>query len=1205
MRISKKAVGYVTLGLVLLLALFFLALPPLVKHIAVTRIDEATGRKSRIQKISLNPFNLTAGISGFSLSEKGSQAPFITFSSARLSLSPLSLPKRSFIVDEIHLASPYVHLVRNAPNRYNFSDLVTPKKEGGQKKEGTPLFSLNNIIVKNGTVGFEDRGIQPEKQHRVTGMSLAIPFVSNMPYLADRYVTPHFSAEINGSPFRFDGKLKPLTKAVEATVSLNLKKVNLPFYLGYVPVPLPVDVKAGRLATALELGYRVDEKTGPELRLAGDVGVDDLKVSEPKGAPVAGVGEARLSIADSRLISGTYDLRSLELQNVELWAARDRSGIWNLQRLAKGGKKPTTDIEQKPAKPHEKKPLQLKLAKLALKDGKVHLSDQVPSGGFRTDLNDFDVSMQNFSLAQGQKAPCELKFRSSKGERFAFKGELAATPVALQGKLDLNGVPLKEYYPYLRETLTSPIDGKLGLTSGIVYNDQAGLLLEKATLTAEGLAASFGQGEGFRVKSTEIKGATLDLKRNHAEVEKVGVTSGTFTLSSDKAGELSARRLLWTKATAPKTRTPSPEKKQKPKAKPAPLFSYRIHRVAASGLAVNFTDRSKEDAPLFQLSRINLTADGVTGPKQGPIPFKLAAAYGKKGGIRAAGNFTPTPLKFKGHVELDAIPLRDFDAYMPEDTSVFIAEGALDTKMALNIEKAASGMKGSFDGSLGIRSFYCQDAELDEDLLKWERLQLDRVTGTVAPFTLAINNVSLSNFYSRVIVEKDGTLNLQHLTGEEEQSKPAPAAQGAQQATAKPGGAPQPASAAGTQESPAQPHPIRIDAVTVQGGTLAFSDRHLESPFDTTFYNLGGRVSGLSSQATKLADVDLRGNLENHSPLSIRGVINPLRGDLYLDLVIAFKDIELSPLTPYSNTYLGYEIDKGKLSLDLSYKIDKKALSSQNKVFIDQFTFGKQVDNPKATKLPVRLAVALLKDRNGEIHLDLPVAGKTDDPKFSVWKVVLQMLKNLLVKAATSPFALLSSAFGSGQDFSAVIFEPGSERIAKPEQEKLLKLSQALRERPDLKVEITGYVDRERDAEGYRNEILMKKMKGEKFRRMVKEGKTREGQTQQEIEILPQEYSRYLKDVYSKEKFPKPRNALGFQKDIPDQEMKKLILSHTVVGQNELQTLAHERAEAVKAFLMTQGKLPAERLYLKSADIHKAPAKEGVPASRVEFGAGV
>jgi hypothetical protein len=1209
MHITKKALGYIVLGLVIFLALFFLALPPLVKHIAVNKIDEATGRKSRIEKVSLNPFTLSAGISGFRLSEKGSGAPFVAFSSARVSMSPLSLPKRSFIVKEIHLTSPYLHLVRNAPNHYNFSDLLTQKKET-KKKEGTPLFSLNNIIVKNGTVDFEDKALSAEKHHHITGMNLAIPFVSNMSYLADRYVTPHFSADINGAPFRFDGRLKPLTRAVEAAITINLKKVNLPFYLGYVPYPLPVDVSSGRLATALEVGYRVDERTGPELRVAGDVGLDGLKVTEPKGAPVAGLERARLNIADSWLISRRFDLRSLELEGVELWAARDRSGSWNLQRIARGGKGSKPAEAEKPAaeKSPEKRPLQLKLARLAFNDGKIHLADEVPAGGFRTDLSDLQIGLRNFSLAEGQKAPFEVKFRSSKGETVAMNGELAAKPVALQAKLDLSGVPLKEYYPYLRDTLTAPILGKVGFTTGIVYNDKDGLLLEKAVLTGEGLAASFGEGEGFKLKTAELKGLTLDLKRNRAEVETVDFKGGNFILSSGKGGELSARHLLREKMTTPaaKARAAAREKRRERGKQQSPPFSYRVHRVAGSDLAVNFTDRSKEDAPLFPLNRINFTADGITGPKQGPIPFKLTSGYGKKGRIEAAGNLTPAPFKFKGHLQLQGIPLRDFDPYLPEDTSVFIADGALDTRMALDVEKAPSGMKGNFSGSLGVRSFYCQDTELDEDLLKWERLQLERISGTVSPFTLAINNVSLSNFYSRVIVEKDGTLNLQHLRSEEEpEAKPAQAAQGTKQpapAKASKQGAPsQATAAAGTVE----PSAVRIDAITVQGGTLAFSDHHLDSPFDTTFYNLGGRVSGLSSQASKLADVDLRGNLENHSPLSIKGVINPLRGDLYLDLTIAFSDIELSPLTPYSNTYLGYDIDKGKLSLNLSYKIDKKALTSTNKVFIDQFTFGKQVESPKATKLPVRLAIALLKDRKGEIHLDLPVAGRTDDPKFSVWKVVLQMLKNLLVKAATSPFSLLSSAFGGGHDFSAVIFEPGSERITKPEQDKLVKLSQVLRDKPELKVEITGYVQRDRDAEGYRDEMLLKKMKAEKFRRMVKEGKTREGQSQQEVEILPQEYSRYLKDVYSKEKFPKPRNALGFQKDLPDAEMKKLILAHTVVGQNELQALAHERAEAVKAFLMKEGKLPAERLYLKGGDIYKPPAKEGLPGSRVEFGAEV
>ena len=600
---------------------------------------------------------------------------------------------------------------------------------------------------------------------------------------------------------------------------------------------------------------------------------------------------------------------------------------------------------------------------------------------------------------------------------------------------------------------------------------------------------------------------------------------------------------------------------------------------------------------------------GMSGPKQGPIPFTLATGFAKQGSIQAAGSLTPKPFKFKGNVELRAIPLADFDPYLPENLTVSIADGAFSTSLALSVEQSASGFKGDFSGSLGVRSFYCQESTEEQDLLKWESLQIDQINGTLGPFTLAVKDVALSNFYSRIIVEKDGTLNLQHLMAEPASTATVPA--GAQPATAaKPAAArppqlpnPAPAAVASAPVAPPQPSPVSVDAVTLQGGTLDFTDMHMKTPFATTFFNLGGRVSGLSSQSNRFADVDLRGNLENHSPLSITGTINPLRGDLFLDLKIAFNDIELSPLTPYSDTYLGYNVDKGKLFLDLSYRIDKKALTSRNKVFIDQFSFGKSVESDKATRLPVRLAVALLKDRKGEIHLDLPVTGQTDDPKFDVWKVVLQVLKNLLVKAATSPFALLGSMFGGNEDFSAVYFSSGSDRLVEAEKDKLAKLARALHDRPALNLEISGFVDRDHDPEGYRNELLLKKMKAEKSRVLVKQGKSVAGQSPEELEILPQEYPLYLKAVYVKEKFPKPRNALGLLKDLPDAEMKKLILTQTVIGANELQTLARERAERVKSYLQQEGKLPAERLFEKNADIFKPNAKSGSGGSRVEFGA--
>lgn len=204
--------------------------------------------------------------------------------------------------------------------------------------------------------------------------------------------------------------------------------------------------------------------------------------------------------------------------------------------------------------------------------------------------------------------------------------------------------------------------------------------------------------------------------------------------------------------------------------------------------------------------------------------------------------------------------------------------------------------------------------------------------------------------------------------------------------------------------------------MTLQGGAVNFSDKYIKPNYSANLVEVGGRVSGLSSEESRLADINLRGKLENSAPLE--------------DLKVDFRDMDLSPLSPYSGRYAGYEIQKGKLTLSLKYHIEKGKLDSENRVFLDQFTFGEAVDSPNATKLPVWLAVALLKDRSGEIHLDLPVTGSIDDPKFSIWGVVWKIIGNLLVKAATSPFALLGAVFGGGEQLSYLEFAPGGDAAA-------------------------------------------------------------------------------------------------------------------------------------------------------------------------------
>ncbi len=217
-------------------------------------------------------------------------------------------------------------------------------------------------------------------------------------------------------------------------------------------------------------------------------------------------------------------------------------------------------------------------------------------------------------------------------------------------------------------------------------------------------------------------------------------------------------------------------------------------------------------------------------------------------------------------------------------------------------------------------------------------------------------------------------------------------------------------------------------------------------------------------------DIELQAKLDEAAPVEIKGKINPLAKELFLDIVADAHDIELSPMTPYSVKYVGYGIERGKLSFNVKYKLENRKLSAENKIILNQLTFGDKVESPTATKLPVLLAVALLKDRNGVIDVDLPISGSLDDPQFSVGGLVLRIIINLITKAVTAPFSLLASAFSgggvSGDELSYVEFAAGRATLDQTDQEKIATLAKALNNRPALKLDIIGRADPSSDLEG-------------------------------------------------------------------------------------------------------------------------------------------
>ena len=462
---------------------------------------------------------------------------------------------------------------------------------------------------------------------------------------------------------------------------------------------------------------------------------------------------------------------------------------------------------------------------------------------------------------------------------------------------------------------------------------------------------------------------------------------------------------------------------------------------------------------------------------------------------------------------------------------------------------------------------------------------------------MAINvaEIALTDFYSKLILSPAGRLNVQDIV-RKSGAEPVSVAPAIPAKTSEEKAAVAAADKTVEKLPEKKPIPIKIAKITLQNGTINFSDFFVKPNYSANVTKLGGRITGLSSTEDSVADMDLRGSYANSAPVQIVGKLNPLAAKSYLDMKVDVTGIDLVGFSPYSGKYAGYNIEKGKLSLNLAYKLENNQLTAENRLFIDQFTFGDKVESPTATSLPVNLAISLLKNNRGEIDLNLPISGSLDDPQFSIGGLILKVIGNLFVKAVTSPFALLGSMFGGGEELSNVEFAPGRANINPAGSKKLESLAKALTERSALKLEITGRADPVADIDGFKRVAVERAMKAEKRKDMQK--KDGEGESLNNIEIAPEEYKTYLTRAYKEGKFPKPRNLIGMQKELPVEEMEKLMLANISVTDEDIRQLAKRRAENVQSWLIDQGKVPSERIFLLSP---KSAADEKTKGMRADF----
>ncbi|MCM8596835.1 DUF748 domain-containing protein [Accumulibacter sp.] len=635
------------------------------------------------------------------------------------------------------------------------------------------------------------------------------------------------------------------------------------------------------------------------------------------------------------------------------------------------------------------------------------------------------------------------------------------------------------------------------------------------------------------------------------------------------------------------------EASQKAASTPWKLTFARVH---GENLELRFEDAAVSPAAVQVVRGATIDAENLTTEPGQTARLSARFALNAKGQVEAGGTIGLFPLEADLSLDARSLELLPLQPYFTEKVNIDVTRGQVSLNGALKLREAKDStgeLSGGFSGQVTIGDFYAVDKLNSADFLKWKSLFLGKLDLRVNPALVSIGEVALSDFFARVIISRDGKLNLLQIVRQPgSTASPEPAKAVAPVAVSGEGRAQAPV-AAGSR----LPVPVNVGKIVLQGGNILFSDNFVKPNYSANLRKVGGTVSGLSSTMGSLATVDLRGSYDNTAPVTIAGQINPLSEKPYLNLQAEVRGIEMTSLSPYSGKYAGYAIEKGKLSLFVRYRIEDNQLTAENRVFLDQLTFGNPVDSPDATKLPVTLAVALLKNSRGEIDINLPISGSLDDPEFSVGGLIVRVIVNLLVKAASAPFALLGSIFGGGEELSNVEFEVGQATLTDTARQRLETLAKALADRPALRLEIEGRADSELDPEGLRRSRLEHRVRAMKREDLTRQGV--ESGSAESVEVGAKEYPVLLERVYRAEKFPKPRNFVGMVRSLPVDEMEKLILANTQVDEEDLRDLAERRARAVVDWLGAHD-LPAERIFLLPARVVTPDAAKESPGTSGE-----
>ncbi|WP_242392514.1 DUF748 domain-containing protein [Anaeromyxobacter oryzisoli] len=890
--------------------------------------------------------------------------------------------------------------------------------------------------------------------------------------------------------------------------------------------------------------------------LALSVLVEGLAVKHRDGAPFLGFESLFVRLAPLRLLAGEVGLAEIRLVRPAVDVGLRADGTLSFQDLL-GDEKPAGGAPARPGESKKEGGLGVSIGRLAVEEARLTFRDATRHPAFASVLGPLTIRLESFRTKGGGDSPYSFAGTTDAGETFRWTGTIRTQPLRSAGTLAFERIKLPRYAAYLHDDYPIDLlDGRLDLETR--YDLEWGaarrsLQLAGGKVAVHDLAVGPRGATDAPVKLArlEVTGVDADVLARTATVAEVALRGGSVRVLREAGGGLELARM------------------EPPPSPPSPTpWSWAVKAIDVTGLSVDLEDRTPPRPVVLPLSDVRLRLEQLRKGADAVSPLDLSLVWNGRGRLAVKGPVKP--FGDKGTLELDAadLDLAPLAPYLERDVAARLTGGRAGAKVKVGYDASGAATRWTLAGDARLDGLSVAEKG-NEDLLRWRALEVSGIDAASTPPRASARLVRLLEPRVKAYVWEDGQTSVER----------------ALRPTAPAGKAP-PAKARAAAAEPAWR--TAIGAVEVVRGRASVVDRSIAPAAVVDVTAVDAKVTGLSSDPRARSAADIRLQLEGASPVRITGTTNPLQNDAYTELTVASQGVDLSPLDPYSGKFLGYGVRKGKLDLDLRYKIEHRRLVSTNVVKVNQFTLGDRTDSPDATKIPVRLALALLQDKDGVILLDVPVEGQLDDPDFHLGKVIWHTVLNVLVKVGTSPFRALASLVGGDQaDLSMVEFAPGTADPVPAAQERFTLLARSLAQRPALGLELEGVTDPDQDGPALRRATLERSLRRAKAAALRPPPASPD-----EVTVAPDERARLVRAAYEAA-FPgarKPREPAPTA-----QEMEDRLAAAAEIAPDTYRALAAARAQRAREALLGAG-LDQARLFLVQGGEH---AKE--KGARVYF----